>query len=329
MKKKKLDPYAVERYRVVSEFVKIHFKKSILELSVLFVLVFIISGLFQSLFIGSMFELYDIVLQGGDIMQNGEDILRNVLQMFMIILLMAFYFVCLSKVVHRLFDKFRDDYRSIYMSGLTDKKIMWELVYYPIIPIMIGAILGVLVVQSTLETDENVSVFSMVMSVIIVAISFKVIHTKYNKHFYVITGLGNKVYDISRVDGVYRLIQYLSVEENIALVYRMLRGKDAVKSYEEIAYIARDMKMDGLLHVKAQALTPLHKVQVMILRAYCVAGRDLTVDDRLLESLNDSDRQIAQRLIDTMMNPNIARQYTPDNVVTNKNNNQNINCISD
>ncbi len=321
-KNKEKNPFLIEKYRIISEISKNHMKRSNKELILMSLWFFFAAAFAQTFFIvfvGSLFTIEGWEIEGLP-KAIGPQVVSIALFAMVVVLLVPFY-RSLKRTALKLYYMFRDEYRTLYMSGLDDGKMMWQLVNYPIIYVAVagGAGCGVPIVLFHIE-EVGLAMLCVVFVIGIVLIAYKIMANLYNKNFMAITGLESADKDIciSKVDGSCRLISWLNVEENIALPYRMLRGKDSVVSNEEISYMARDMNLDGLLRVEAGRLTPLHRLEVMILRAYSVAGKEMILDERMTQGLSEADIEQVNILMARIKNPNISAGYTPNNVVKNR-----------
>lgn len=310
------DRREVERYRVVSEIASIHNKHFIKEkvcLALLFAVIPVLFGGFVELGLWILYALYGVHAEELEV--YADEYCMLVCTGIGMILLAVVYFRLLHGLINKMFSKFGQDYKVLYMSGLTDSSALCELVYFPMAIVPALGVICYIIVIKLFELAEHEYIFSSAVVIIgLIVASLLLINKRCSRDFLRISEIEDE-YDLSMVDGSYGFVTGLNVEENIALPYRMMRGKDSVEANSDISNMARDVRLDMLLRVEVDKLTPVHRTLVMMLRSYMLCGRDMKVDDSLLAGCSPADREAVNNVLNRMMNPYMDRRSVPSNVL--------------
>ena len=313
-KKKEKDTFAIERYRIISEVNKVLMKKSIKHILEPVIKIFLV-GLLAHIMLNCVvlwcIEGNEIQFEGP--VEVGEALMAAAGAFVVIITMSVLYFISLKNMVINIYGIYREEYRTLYICGLDKSEMLSEVAHFYTMPLILSGIAGVVIVP-LFDGVNTLGDCVIVYMFIVIVITLYIISKMFKKNFAAIIGTSDSC-DISRVDGKCKLIPWLSAEENVALPYRMMRGRDSVRSNEEISYIARDLKIDGILKGQYSNLTQFHKVVVMILRAYSVAGRSMVLEEGVIQYFNTEERAEIDRIMGRIMNPLISEEYVPNNVV--------------
>ncbi len=304
--------YLKQKKDVIKEFGNNHTKRSIKVLLVPIVLGMLSAGLSQVILSKNFFELLNMSQE--EVQSYNFLELENCMLLLGIIISTVLYLFSLKWYVNKIYFMFRDEYRTVFISGLREDKLVKNLATYPMLVLMICAYLGMIIVPQIYLGYFDLVDFNWLALVFIVMLTYIIMRDVYRRDFCVITGLYNNDYDMSMVDGRYKLIPYLNVPENIGLPNRILRGEGKEEAVCTAFERMKELGLDKLAYVNVADMNRVQIIQVMIARAYSVAGKELKFDENMLQGLSEAERNVIDMLLYNIKNLNIKEQCLPTNV---------------
>lgn len=218
----------------------------------------------------------------------------------------ALYLGFIIRSTKKRYLKLHQEYKALYISGLTDEKLLFYITQTSTVFVVVFGIAGFLLsfemVKSVSDSTRSViGLYALIVIYFAYVISYFVIQKEvFKKYFFDM--LDVKEDELDKVSQEYPMIGEYTAVENVALPVRI---KQNIPKDTAIHYARECMKallLSRLSEIRACEFTNMQRVEVMIARIYVCEGWDIAVDENLMCGLTHIERKTVSMLLDRAKN---------------------------